>query len=86
MNLEMTCAKNAITGLPVEVLANSEGKIIPASTFDLPNYDTVVESSTTVNLTGGTLTFFKGGPNGTQVAQITITIGNNGSRTTHRTA
>jgi hypothetical protein len=86
MNLEMTCAKSVTTGLPVELLANSEGKIIPASAFDLPVYDTLVESSTTVMSAGGTLTFFSGGSEGTQVGQLTITIMGDGRRIIQRTA
>jgi|CryBogDrversion2_8_1035294.scaffolds.fasta_scaffold02557_3 hypothetical protein len=54
--------------------------------FEIPTYDTIVESSTSVSSAGGTLSFFENGPEGTRVAEITITIGGNGSRTTRRTA
>jgi len=54
--------------------------------FEIPTFDTVIESSTTVSSTGGVLSFYEGGPSGIQVAQLTITIGGDGSRTTQRTA
>jgi hypothetical protein len=80
----MSCARNSATGFAVEILANPDGKLIPASTFDLPVYDTLVESSTTVSTNGGTLSFFQGGPSGTKVAELTITVAD-GVRTTQRT-
>ena len=55
------------------------------SGFNLPVYDTLVESSTTVFTNGGTLSFFQGGPSGTKVAELTITVAG-GARTTQRTA
>jgi hypothetical protein len=65
---------------------SNKGSLLISNPFDLPEYDTVVESSTSVMTAGGTLTFFQGSPSGLQVAQFTITIGGDGSRTIQRTA
>jgi hypothetical protein len=56
-----------------------------ANPFEIPTFDTVIESSTSVSSAGGTLSFFENGPSGTRVAQLTITINGDGSRTTQRT-
>ena len=53
--------------------------------FEFPAYDTIVESSISVMTAGGTLTFFQGGPEGTQVGQLTITLPGDGRRITQRT-
>jgi len=86
MNLELITAKSIITGNPVALSATDNGELFTASAFQIPAYDTLVESSSTLTTAGGTLTFFRGGPSGTQVAQLTITIGGDGSRTIQRTA
>lgn len=54
--------------------------------FEFPAYDTIIESSLSVSTTGGTLTFFQGGPDGVQVGQLTITIAGDGRRITQRTS
>jgi hypothetical protein len=46
--------------------------------FDLPAYDTMVESPQGASTSGGTISFYQGGTEGTQVAQLTIsTAGGN---------
>ena len=56
-----------------------------ANPFEFPAYDTLIESSLTVMSQGGTLSFFQGGPEGEQVAQLTITITGDGRRIIQRT-
>lgn len=86
-----------VVSADAEVFVNEEGKPTAVSHENplpvsiggvggpIPFYDTLVESSTTVFTNGGTLSFFQGGPSGTKVAELTITVAG-GARTTQRTA
>jgi hypothetical protein len=62
---------------------SQKGSLLISNPFDLPEYDTIVESPQGAASTGGTITFYA---SESQVAQLTISIGGDGSRTIQRTA
>lgn len=59
-----------------------KGSLLISNPFDLPEYDTLVESPQGASTSGGTITFYR---QESQVAQLTITVAD-GARTTQRTA
>jgi len=61
---------------------SNKGSLLISNPFDLPEYDTVVESPQGAASSGGTITFYK---SENQVAQLTVTI-SDGNRRIQRTA
>jgi hypothetical protein len=61
---------------------SNKGSLLISNPFDLPEYDTVVESPQGAASSGGTITFYA---SENQVAQLTVTI-SGGNRTIQRTA
>ena len=62
-----------------------KGSLEISNPFDLPAYDTMVESPQGASSSGGTITFYQNGPSGSQVAQLTIST-SGGNLTIQRTA